>query len=198
MFEVLDRSAGSVIGVRLSGDITEEDYERLLPELKRVIAEHGELNFLCRFDGVRGLEKEAFWKDLKFSARHLSDITNCAVIKDQDWQGALARFGGVFGVEIRVFEPAEEDAAWEWLFSAARSEGQSRRDARIERRGRAAHRRLDELARDLRAEAEELDDPPARALFETSADVLTGLRTAFQHFHDRSEPARRDPRQRPD
>jgi hypothetical protein len=34
-----------------------------------------------------------------------------------------------------------------------------------------------------------VDDPRAKALFETSAEVLTGLVTAFEHYDNKSEPA---------
>jgi hypothetical protein len=191
MFEILEGSAGSVVGIRVFGEVTDEDYDRLLPELKRVIDEHGELNFLCRFDGASGLEKEAVWRDLKFTARHLSDLSRCAVVKDQDWQDMLGRLGSVFPVEVRVYRRDDEEAAWTWLLEAAgQTEGGG--PARVRRRARAAGRRLEELAGDLRADGEELGDPRAQALFETAAEALDGLRTAFRHFEERSEPAWRD------
>lgn len=34
-----------------------------------------------------------------------------------------------------------------------------------------------------------VDDPSAKALFETTAEVLIGLRTAYEHFEQRSEAA---------
>ena len=42
MFQKLEQSSGSVVGVRISGTLTEEDYQHLVPEFERVIAEHGE------------------------------------------------------------------------------------------------------------------------------------------------------------
>jgi hypothetical protein len=41
---------------------------------------------------------------------------------------------------------------------------------------------LDDLIADLREDTEHFSEPNARALFETSADVLEGLRTAFDHY----------------
>ena len=40
-----------------------------------------------------------------------------------------------------------------------------------------------------RRDVDKVDDPHARALFETTAEVLTGLRTAYEHFERRSEKA---------
>jgi hypothetical protein len=46
---------------------------------------------------------------------------------------------------------------------------------------------LDSLINHLREDIKKVDDPQAQALFETSAEVLVGLRTAFKHFTDKSE-----------
>ena len=50
-------------------------------------------------------------------------------------------------------------------------------------------RRLDELVAHLREDIGKVQEPKAQALFETSAEVLTGLRTAFEHYEKQSEPA---------
>ncbi|WP_435112848.1 hypothetical protein [Nocardiopsis synnemataformans] len=49
--------------------------------------------------------------------------------------------------------------------------------------------RFDDLARHPREDVGKVDDPRARALFETSAEVLDGLSRAFTHFEQESEPA---------
>lgn len=48
---------------------------------------------------------------------------------------------------------------------------------------------LDELIDHLREDTEKFDEPKAQALFETAAEVLTGLRTAFEHYDMAAEPA---------
>ncbi|MBP3983368.1 hypothetical protein J5837_02940 [Pseudoxanthomonas helianthi] len=48
---------------------------------------------------------------------------------------------------------------------------------------------LDALTEHLREDVGKVSDPKAQALFETSAEVLTGLKTAYQHFEQRSEEA---------
>ncbi len=49
--------------------------------------------------------------------------------------------------------------------------------------------RIDDLVEHLREAISETDDPRAEALFETAAEVLLGLRTAFEHYERRSEEA---------
>lgn len=52
----------------------------------------------------------------------------------------------------------------------------------------AAHK-LQELMDYLRDAIGKVDDPQAEALFETSAEVLGGLKKAFQHFETKNEEA---------
>lgn len=50
-------------------------------------------------------------------------------------------------------------------------------------------RRLDELVGDLRKGVRAVTEPRAQALFETSAEVLLGLRTAYEHYEEGEEEA---------
>ena len=47
---------------------------------------------------------------------------------------------------------------------------------------------IHDLVEHLRNDAHIVKDPKARALFETSAEVLSGLERAFEHFASHSEP----------
>jgi hypothetical protein len=50
-------------------------------------------------------------------------------------------------------------------------------------------RRLRELIDHLRADIKKVEEPQMKAMFETSAEVLGGLVTAFQHYEKKSEAA---------
>jgi len=52
---------------------------------------------------------------------------------------------------------------------------------------------LGELIEHLRKDIGRIDEPKAQALFETGAEVLEGLRTAFDHYRQGSEPGMRRP-----
>ena len=41
----------------------------------------------------------------------------------------------------------------------------------------------------LRGDIGKFDDPKAQALFETAAEVISGLDTAFEHYEEKSESA---------
>jgi len=48
---------------------------------------------------------------------------------------------------------------------------------------------LSNLTNHLREDIEKIDDPGAKALFEVSAEVLTGLQKAFVDFEKKNEKA---------
>lgn len=48
---------------------------------------------------------------------------------------------------------------------------------------------LQKLADHLRKDIKRIDDAKAEALFETSAEVLIGLKTAFTHYEEGEEEA---------
>jgi hypothetical protein len=48
---------------------------------------------------------------------------------------------------------------------------------------------LETLFEHLRQDIQKVDEPRAQALFETSAEVLTGLKTAYVHYEQKSEEA---------
>jgi hypothetical protein len=41
----------------------------------------------------------------------------------------------------------------------------------------------------LRSDMDKISDPKAQALFETTAEVISGLDTAFKHYEEKSENA---------
>ena len=49
--------------------------------------------------------------------------------------------------------------------------------------------RFAELIDHLRADVERVDEPQFKAMFETAAEVLGGLVTAFQHYEQKNEGA---------
>ena len=46
-----------------------------------------------------------------------------------------------------------------------------------------------ELIDHLRGDIKKIDEPKAQALFETTAEVISGLNTAFKHYEEKSESA---------
>ena len=46
-----------------------------------------------------------------------------------------------------------------------------------------------QLIEHLRGDVDKMTEPKAQALFETTAEVISGLETAFKHYEEKSEKA---------
>jgi hypothetical protein len=53
--------------------------------------------------------------------------------------------------------------------------------------------KLSEVMQHARADVAKVSDPKAQALFETTAEVLSGLIKAYEHYEQKSELAWREP-----
>jgi hypothetical protein len=51
------------------------------------------------------------------------------------------------------------------------------------------HRMLGELVTHCREDIGKIDEPKAQVLFEVTAETLTGVKTAYEHYATRAEPA---------
>ena len=58
-------------------------------------------------------------------------------------------------------------------------------------RHHAAHikQMLNDLVHNVREDVAKVSEPKAQALFESTAEVLSGLATAYDHYETKAEPA---------
>ncbi|MGO8901731.1 MAG: STAS/SEC14 domain-containing protein [Isosphaeraceae bacterium] len=124
MIEMLDQSTGKVLGVRVSGKLAHQDYERFVPLLGKLIEEHGSVRCLVEMTDLHGIELRALWDEIKFDVRHARQIERCAVVGDRAWEAWMTRLSRpIFSnAEIRFFDVTARDHAWEWIQEGLASE----------------------------------------------------------------------------
>ena len=66
MIEMLNQSTGKVFGMRVSGKLLHQDYERFVPLLEKLIEEHGSVRCLVEMTDLHGIELRALWDEIKF------------------------------------------------------------------------------------------------------------------------------------
>ena len=120
MLEISDRSQGRLVGLRVTGRITQDDVERASAHLEKVIQESGGgIRLLVEVPELAGIAPAAFWDDLKFTLAHRRDFERVAIVADQSWLALWSRIAGAFTpAETRHFTSAELEAAWRWLDEA--------------------------------------------------------------------------------
>ena len=102
---------------RVSGQLTEADYDAAIPELENeLLLRHEPLRLMIVLEDFRGRDFGALWKELKFDVRHSSDFGRIAVLGDskmEEWGAHLTL--PLLGSEVRYFDRTERAAARAWL-----------------------------------------------------------------------------------
>ena len=116
MLSLHEEADGKILMVKLSGKLTKEDYQELLPEVERLIDKLGTIRVLCQLRDFHGWEVWALWEDIKFDMKHFADIERLALVGERNWQACLAVFCKSFTrAKVRYFHREELDLAEEWI-----------------------------------------------------------------------------------
>ena len=116
MIEKLSKSSGRVVGFKLSGMLTDEDYQTLVPQLEKIIEETGALSMLMEFEDFHGWEPKAAWDDFKFAIKHGKDLERLAIVGDKAWEEWIAKLSKPFTTaEVKYYDTSQIEEAWEWL-----------------------------------------------------------------------------------
>jgi hypothetical protein len=121
VIERLEGVPAGVIGFRLTGKLTRDEYHELLAPVHEALDRGEPLNLLIvippEFDG---LELGALWEDLKAAEsvglKHRTSWRRTAVVTDKDWiRHAIAAFAWLSPGELKLFEPDELATATAWV-----------------------------------------------------------------------------------
>ena len=114
MIEVLEDMPDGVVGVEAVGEVTADDYERvMIPAFDTGRAAHDPLNVVF-VAGARftGFATGALWDDTKYGFSHLRGWGRVALVTDVDWMRHLTHAFTPNG--MKVFPTAELEAATAW------------------------------------------------------------------------------------
>jgi hypothetical protein len=120
MIEVLPESQGNVIGIKITGKLTAQEYEEvMIPTLEAAIQAHGKLNFLGLVDeDFHGMEAAALWDDTKFGLKHRKDFGKMALVGARRWMEWMMKFfAPMMAGEIKSFPREQLKEAWDWVKS---------------------------------------------------------------------------------
>jgi phage-related protein len=116
MLKKLNESSGPVVGYKVEGKVTSEDYQKLEPEIQAMVNQYDKVGLLLDLQDFAGEEVNAWLPDMKFGHRFHDKITRLAIVGDKRWEKWLASLAEPFyAKESRFFNPEEKDKAWAWL-----------------------------------------------------------------------------------
>ena len=106
----------NVLEVHVTGKLTKEMYQELVPVVDRQIEEYGKLRILLIMEDFHGWTAGALWEDTKFDLKHWKDIERLAIVGDSKWEKGMATFCKPFtAATIKYFDHSELEAARDWL-----------------------------------------------------------------------------------
>lgn len=118
MYRVLDESHEGIVGIKIEGKFTPEDYQGLLPYLKRLREEVCPLNLLFEVQNPEVQRNNGSWSDLAAHLQDISGIHRMAVIGGDNYlqlQWQSEKVSSVSKNEIKYFSSEQLDEAWSWL-----------------------------------------------------------------------------------
>lgn len=111
-----EQAHGKVLVIELTDKLTKEDYEYFIPEVERLIEQHGKVRLLVQMHDFRGWTAGALWQDTKFSLKHFRDIERLALVGEKAWEQGMAVFCKPFTTAaIRYFDRSEAEQADAWI-----------------------------------------------------------------------------------
>jgi hypothetical protein len=106
----------NVVSVHVSGKLTQEDYDKLIPSWKATIARHGKMRLLFVMEDFHGWDAGAAWDDFRFDRKHGAQVDRVAMVGEKAWQEWISKLGALFAdTTVRYFDRSQLDQAKQWV-----------------------------------------------------------------------------------
>ena len=120
MIEFLSSGTDNIVGIQVSGKLTDKDYkETLIPKLEALFKQHAKLKVLLYMDeGFEGWDLDAAWDDAALGLSHRNDFEKMALVGAPRWvEWGFKLSGFLMAGDLRIFEGDQLDDAWAWVRS---------------------------------------------------------------------------------
>ena len=116
MFQEIPVSEENIFAFKVTGKLTDADYQEFLPRLTTLIHKYGPLSILLELEDFKGWDLKAAWDDFKYGTEHENDFERIAIVSEKRWHGWVTRLGNLMTkAEVRYFSRDELQKAWDWL-----------------------------------------------------------------------------------
>lgn len=115
MIEALPETKDSLVALRMSGIVTEEDQARWFEEAELFPA--GKIDrLLLDWSDLDGWEKGARTSGTWFGMHHRAMASRVAIVAGEEWADEVMRIADILnGAAVRQFLPADRHAALDWI-----------------------------------------------------------------------------------
>lgn len=98
------------------GKLEQADYDRMLPEAKKIIDQYGKVRWYFEMADFDGWTLGTAWRDLKFDVKHLDDFEKIAIVGQKSWMDFAAKVMEPFvSADVKHFTLEDQAEAHEWI-----------------------------------------------------------------------------------
>ena len=116
MIQILDSEKEQVIAVKIEGNISKKDIQKIHPLIHNITNKGMKVRWYFELEDFTGYDLKGLWQDLKVDAAHFDDYGKMAMVGDKKWQELAAEATDFFtGSEVRFFESDQKEEAIEWI-----------------------------------------------------------------------------------
>ncbi|WP_022824137.1 STAS/SEC14 domain-containing protein [Hymenobacter norwichensis] len=116
MFDTTNYPEQNLLALTISGALTKEHYDTIVPLLDEKIARWGKINLYLDVRSFDYITATALWEDIKLDVRHWRDFNRVAVTSDDSnlLKAAAALATLVSPAEVRHFPLEQKEHALHW------------------------------------------------------------------------------------
>jgi universal stress protein A len=116
MIDVIPISSQHVFGFRLRGRLGITEYQDFLPILSELIRDEDKISLFVELEDFRGWDWAAAKEDYQFGIARQEHFERVAIVGEKTWQRWMTALANPFvSSEVRYFNKAQKQEAWEWL-----------------------------------------------------------------------------------
>ncbi|WP_294279632.1 STAS/SEC14 domain-containing protein [uncultured Chryseobacterium sp.] len=117
MLKSITTAPRNIAAFEASGDITKEDFDRVIKIVDEKIEQEGELNYMLKLDTpLRNFTFAAWMNDAWLGIKNITKWNRCAIVTDKE---SVQKFTDMFSKimigEFRGFDQEEYDKAEHWV-----------------------------------------------------------------------------------
>ena len=116
MYSILPETKDHIIVIRVVGYMGSQDYQTLLPHLKKRIGQHGKIRLLIELKDFHGIEILGLFKALPYTLKFGKHIEKKAILTDEKWIYTWTALLSPFTkTKVRCFPSTKGEEAREWV-----------------------------------------------------------------------------------
>ncbi|WP_271396677.1 STAS/SEC14 domain-containing protein [Salinicoccus roseus] len=116
MMKLEETKYPNVVYIEVDGKVTEEDAEKSEAFIKEHYGNEKKLNAMVYIKDMEGTDLGGILKGSLIDIKHWEQYGKFALIANPAWiEGGAAVADVMPGIEVRQFDRAQIDEAWEWL-----------------------------------------------------------------------------------